>query len=388
MNEHIRVDDPAGAGVDEQALEALVDRARREVDAGLLPSCQLALAKDGRVVADVTLGEAMPDTRYVIFSASKPLTASVVWQLFAEGGLSLDDRIADHIPEFGANGKDAITLEQVMLHTSGFPRAPLGAPRWYDRDRRLEAFASWRLNWEPGTRYEYHPTSAHWVLAELVERVTGGDYRDELRRRVLDPLGLERLRLGVPEGEQRDVAELQVVGEEPTPDEWEAVLGIRGYDRGEVTDDALLGFNEPATRALGVPGGGAVSTAADLARFYQGLLHNPGSIWDPAVLADATSNVRNMLPDPLRNVPASRTVGLMVAGDDGKSALRGFGHTVSPRAFGHDGAGGQIAFADPATGLSFAYLTNGLDAHLIREWRRTAGIASKAATCAPAVSVA
>jgi CubicO group peptidase (beta-lactamase class C family) len=57
------------------------------------------------------------------------------------------------------------------------------------------------------------------------------------------------------------------------------------------------------------------------------------------------------------------------------------GHTVSPGAFGHNGAYGQIAWADPATGVSFSYLTNGLDQHVIRESRRTSGIASRAAQC-------
>jgi CubicO group peptidase (beta-lactamase class C family) len=75
-------------------------------------------------------------------------------------------------------------------------------------------------------------------------------------------------------------------------------------------------------------------------------------------------------------------LGVVVAGDDGKSNLRGMGHTVSPRAFGHNGAGGQIAWADPDTGVSFCYLTNGLDQHVLREARRTSGIASKAAVCA------
>ena len=68
-------------------------------------------------------------------------------------------------------------------------------------------------------------------------------------------------------------------------------------------------------------------------------------------------------------------------GGDGRSNLRGFGHTNSGRTFGHNGAGGQIAWADPDTGLSFCYLTNGLDQHEIRQARRTTGIASRAANC-------
>jgi len=124
--------------------------------------------------------------------------------------------------------------------------------------------------------------------------------------------------------------------------------------------------------------------AADLALFHQALLHNPGELWDPALLADVTGHVRNRLPDRMTAMPANRTLGLVQAGDDGLGPFRGFGRTASPRAFGHNGAGGQVAFADPATGLSLGYCTNGLDADVLRQWRRTSSIASRAAVCAVA----
>jgi CubicO group peptidase (beta-lactamase class C family) len=92
--------------------------------------------------------------------------------------------------------------------------------------------------------------------------------------------------------------------------------------------------------------------------------------------------VRNTFPNPLLGHPINRTRGLVVAGDDGRSNYRGMGKTVSPRAFGHNGAGGQIAWADPASGLSFCYLTNGLDRNVLREPRRTTAVASLAAVCA------
>jgi CubicO group peptidase (beta-lactamase class C family) len=128
-----------------------------------------------------------------------------------------------------------------------------------------------------------------------------------------------------------------------------------------------------------------VARASDLALYYQALLHNPGGMWNAEVLADGTGHVRNTFPDPLiGGVPANRTRGLAVAGDDGKSAFRGFGRAVSPRAFGHNGAGGQVAWADPDTGLSFCYLTNGLDADLLRQGRRGSSLSSKAAVSATA----
>ncbi len=368
-------------GLNEQAVQALVDRVHREIDSGLLPSCQLALAREGEV-EQVTLGDATDDTRYVIFSCTKALVASAVWQLLADGAVHLEDKVADHIPEFATNGKDVVTVEHVLLHTCGFPYAPLGPPRWSTRAGRLEAFSRWRLNWEPGSKFEYHASAAHWVLAELIERHTGQDFRAAIRERVVAPLGLRRLQLGVPAGETGDVAEVVHVGNPQTEDELEAAIGIRMYDVGEVTDEAVESFNDPAVLSIGVPGGGAVSTAADLALFYQALLHNPGGLWDAHWLHEGTSVVRNTLTAPITNVSVNRTIGLVVAGDDGLAARRGMGHGQGPRTFGHDGAGGQIAWADPDSGVSFVYLTNGHDRNLIRQWRRTVGISSRAAVVA------
>src|SRR5581483_6834047 len=214
-------------------------------------------------------------------------------------------------------------------------------------------------------------------------RADGCEHTESIRRRVLDPLGLTKLRVGVPLDEQGDIARVVHTGTAPTPEEFEAAIGVRGIDLGEVTDEALERFNEPEVIAVGVPGGGGVSNASDLARFYQALLHDPGELWEPKWLAIATSEVRNSFPDLLLGgVPANRAIGVVVAGDDDNGPRRGFGHGNSPGTFGHDGAGGQLAWADPATGLSFAYLTNGLDRHLLRQWRRNIGINRRAAACA------
>ena len=368
----------------EEKVDQLRARAQREIDEGRLPSCQFALAMDNDVVVSETLGDATADHRYVIFSATKPIVASAAWLLIQEGDLDVERPVAQYVPEFGENGKDAVTVEQVMLHTSGFPGAPLGPPEWFDRDARVAKFARWRLNWEPGSRFEYHPTSAHWVLAEIIERLGGEDYRTFVRDRVLAPHGLARLQVGVPPDEHGDITMLEERGEEATAEEIEAVFGIRELPVTEVTHDAMLGFNEPAVRALGVPGGGAVSDASNLALFYQALLHNPKGVWTDALLDDVRYRVRNTFPDPLLGHAALRTLGLCTAGDDGKAHFRGFGRTVSPRAFGHNGAAGQLAWADPDTGLSFAFLTNGMDRHRIREGRRGVALASLAGDCATA----
>lgn len=366
----------AGVKVDD-----LLARVRREVDDGLLPATQVAIGLDGEVVVDETFG-ADPATRFLPFSCTKALIGAALWRLVGDGSLDLTAPVATYVPDFATNDKEGVTVEQVLMHLGGFPTAPLGPDRWDTREGRLEAFARWRLTLTPGETFMYHPVAGHWVLAEVLETLAGEPYADAVERLVTAPLGLPRL-LGIPRDAQEGIADSVAVGELPTADEMEAAFGVRidiaALVPADVAVEALLTLNAPEAREVGVPGGGAVLRAADLALLYQAFLHDPEGMWDAEVLADATGVVRNTLPD-LWGVPASRTRGgLVVAGDDGFAHRRGFGRTASARTFGHDGAGGQLAFADPETGLSVAYLTSGLDQHLIRQRRRDTAIASRAA---------
>src|SRR5687767_8802741 len=171
------VTDPRDVGVVPERLEALLTRIHREIDSGFLPSCQLALAKDGKLVAFTTLGDATNDTRYVIYSSTKPWVSMALLLLVQEGKVDVSAPVIEYVPEFGTNEKDGITVEQVMLHLGGFPAAPMGPSSWKTHESRLERLAQWRLNYEPGTRYIYHPTSAHWVQAAIIEAVSGEPYR-------------------------------------------------------------------------------------------------------------------------------------------------------------------------------------------------------------------
>jgi CubicO group peptidase (beta-lactamase class C family) len=364
--------------IDHAAVTALLDRARREVDDGLLPSAQVALAYEGEIVAFETFGDATNDSRYVVFSATKAFVAGVMWRLVGDGLVDVSQRVVDVVPEFGTNGKDVITIEQVMLHTSGFPTAPLRPLQGATSAGRVEAFQKWRLSWEPGTAFEYHPTSAHWVLAEIIERVTGRDFRDVVRTSVTEPAGLPVV-LG---DTGHRAATLVPVGEPASADELEAAFGVRSIDRGEVTTEALVMLNDPDVQRVGMPGGGGVMRACDLALFYQAVLHNPGEMWRPDVLDDARRRVRNNMPGRIDRIPANRTLGLIQAGDDGLSHARGMGRTVSPLTIGHNGAYGQLAWGDPVSGLSLGYCTNGLDEHDVRVPRRGSAISSRAGVCA------
>ena len=345
-------------------VDELLSTARADVESGAVPACQLAVARDGEIVAFETFGAATNSTRFCVFSATKPIVASAVWLLMADGLLDVTRRVCDYIPEFAQNGKERVTVEQVLLHTSGFPNAVMSDAAGIDATARRAQMASWRLEWEPGTRFEYHSAAAHWVLADLIERLTGDDFRVVIEQRVTAPLGLPRV-LGLEPDAQSDIASLVVVGAEPP------------------ADPALLRLNEPAGRGVGHPGGGAIMTAADLARFYQALLHNPREHWDPAVLHDTTTHIRCTFDDPMMAVPVNRTLGLVVAGSDGKHILRQaiFGAGNSPGSFGHAGAHAQAGWADPETGISFAYLNNAITADMVH-----AGIrANRLATIAAAI---
>jgi CubicO group peptidase (beta-lactamase class C family) len=144
-------------------------------------------------------------------------------------------------------------------------------------------------------------------------------------------------------------------------------------------DHTLLDFNTDDGRRAGMPGGGGISTAADVTLFYQALLHNTQGLWDAEMLADVTGVARNHFVDPMTGDPANRSRGLVIKGDDGKGERRhDFGPTTSPRAFGHSGVGGQVAWADPQTGLSFCHLTNGLDRNPIRQAKRSYALSKRA----------
>jgi CubicO group peptidase (beta-lactamase class C family) len=385
---------PREASLDPQKVEALFERAAREVNDGLLPSCQIAIARHGKVCAMRTFGHAVQgganrpatnDTLYTIFSCTKAIMSSAAWLLIGEDKLDVRERAADIVPEFGTNGKGAITVEQLLLHTAGFPNAPYAQSEWNDRAKRLERFAKWRLEFPPGNRFFYHPTASFWVIAEIIERRAGMDFRRFVHERIALPLGLPGMHLGLAPDLHSRVADLVYVGE-PLSEEELRKLGFPPAAESEVTEELILGFNTAGVREAGVPGGGGIMTAAELALFYQGVMHNRGKegapLWKPETLAEALRPRSGDYIDPYLGHRVNRGLGVIIAGDDGKANFRGFGKTNSPSAFGHAGAGGQIGWGDPASGISLAYCTNGFDRNDLRQGRRGVALSSLAAICA------
>jgi CubicO group peptidase (beta-lactamase class C family) len=384
---------PEDLGIDSERLEAVFARAKRDVDDGTLPSAQVAIARRGKLAGMRAYGAAVQGgvekpatdhTLYHFFSSTKAVVSAAVWLLFEDGQLRLDEKVAEIIPEFGTNGKDAIDVETMMLHAGGFPLAPFAADKWTDRAALLRAFSQWRLNWPVDSQYAYHATSMHWVLSEILERRGGLPWKEFIRERVTGPMGLGELYVGCPPEQQHRVAEVRYMSEpvEP-PGGW-----------GEVTPEAILRFNEPGPRAAGVPGGGGVASAATMALFYQPLVNRGETADGTRIMKQQTIEFGTKVRarphhielalkylDPSLNVNTNRALGVVVAGGDGNAVYRGFGRTCSARAFGHGGAGGQIAWGDPETGISVGYATNGF-ADAVAMGRRVTAIGSLAANCA------
>lgn len=385
---------PESVGLDSALVDALFARAEKEVLEGVLPSAQIAIARNGKIAAMKTFGRvlhegreapATNETLYCVFSSTKAITSAAAWLLIQDGALDVRERVATLVPEFAENGKETVTVEQLFTHTAGFPRAPFVPSDFLDREKRLARFAKWTLNWKPGERFEYHPSSSMYVIGELIERLSGRTYGEFVRERIAEPLGLADLWVGLPPAQHGRLADCVHVGDALTDEDY-AALGMPKPPVTEVTEDAISSFNRADVRIAGIPGGGGTMTAAELALFYQGLLDGGRALagrelWKPAMLAAAREIRSGDLRDPLFNKPANRALGLIIAGD-AERTYRGFGHTNSELAFGHGGAGGQIAWADPRTGISIGYCTNGHDRNTIRQGRRGVGISSRAAGCA------
>ena len=364
-------------------LKALLDRSEKEIEDGLLPAAQIAMARNGELLFEYAVGKANQDSLICIFSATKAITSAAAWLLIQDGTLRETEKVSEIIPEFATNGKEAITVDQLFTHTAGFPSAPFAPLEWDDPIKRFGRFSKWRLNWQPGTQFEYHPSSSMWVIAEIIERKAKIDFRTFVRERVLAKLGLKNIFVGLPDEETKRALDCSHVGDALTEDEYRN-LGMPIPPQTEVTEEAILAFNRSEVRKVGVPGGGGFASAGDMALFYQSLMFGGSKggerLWSETTLRDVKKIRTGGLTDRMFKKPANRALGLIISGDNSRT-FRGFGKTNSPLAFGHNGAGGQVAWADPSTGISFTYLTPAHDRNSIRQGSRGVALSSLAASC-------
>lgn len=343
-------------------LARVVELLEEQRGAGWHTCAQAYVSLHGEVLLDAAVGESVPgrslrtDDLMLWYSSGKPWTTVALLQLWEQGRLGLDDRVAVYIDDWG-NGKERATLRHLLTHTGGFPMP--GDPA-FDADvsweEALAMTAAAPALWEPGTAAGYHPASSWRVLGAVVERIDGRRIDRYLRDEVAGRIGADRCHLGIPPDEQA------VLGDAIVPVVWS------GHRLPAIDDDGAISMveyrvdemhNEPWHIAKVEPGGGMRGPARELGRFYESLLGH-----GPPLLERATVEV--MIATHRRGIK-DVTVGTRIPWGLGTQIE--FTGGTSWRAFGHSGMASSRGLADPEFGLVMVVVANGLPGFVDAETR-------------------
>ncbi len=226
--------DPEPLGVSRETVERIWQSGVDLYRSGVHPALTLCVRRHGQVILDRAIGHARgsgpqdnaespkilatPETPFCVYSTSKAYTAIVVHTLVEEGVLSLEDRITDYIPKYGAHGKGDTTIAHVLSHRAGVPTLPedvFDLDRIDDREYITSTIAKSKPFVKPGGMLAYHAVSGGFILAEVVERATGRALPELLRERILDPLGFRWGNYGVAEEDLSQVATNYANGSAP-----------------------------------------------------------------------------------------------------------------------------------------------------------------------------
>lgn len=330
---------PTEAGLDAARLAGIDDAVKAAIDKRQLPGAVVAIVRDGKLAfrkayglrsrqpAEVAMTE---DTVFDLASLTKTIaTATSVMILLERGQLRLSDRVAEHLPDFGQNGKDQVTVEQLLTHTGGFIADNAVADYQDGRAKALERIYALKPVSEPGTKFTYSDVG-FIVLGALVERLSGEPLDQFARKNIFEPLGMRETMY------------------KPSPSLAERAAPAEMRDghwmRGEVHD--------PRSYLMGGVAGhaGLFSTAGDLAIYAQMLL-NEGTCGGKRILSPAT--VRLMTAP--RPVPG----GMRALGWDVRTSYSANrGELFSNDSFGHTGFTGTSIWIDPRCRTAVIFLSN------------------------------
>ncbi len=343
---------PSEAGFDPTRVERIFTLLAAAVADGRLPGAAIQVGRAGRFIAPRAFGRmgpdaaappTQPDTIFLTASVTKPLTVTAVMLLVERGQLLLDDPVHTIMPEFGNRGKEAITVRQLMTHTSGLPdmlpnntalrqaHAPLA--EFYRQIFELE------LLFAPGTQIQYQSCGTA-TLAALAERLSGQPLPLFLQQEIFAPLQMQDTALGVQNLPQDRIAQVHV-GADMLGTDW--------------------GWNSPYWWQLGAPWGGMFSTVSDMARLCQ-LFLNGGELDGTRILSSAT--VQAMTADQTSAQPAipaeSRAQQAWGLGwrRMPTSTWSYGGNLLAPGSYGHGGATGTVVWVDLARQLVCTLFTN------------------------------
>jgi CubicO group peptidase (beta-lactamase class C family) len=321
---------------------------------------QLCAYVHGRKVVDLWVGHGVAaDSLYGVFSSTKGAAHLVAALLVQDGTLELDRKVTYYWPEFGAEGKGALTLRDLLTHRAGLIGIDSGFTREELADDRAvaERLADQRPFWRPGTAFGYHALTLGALIGEVVRRATGRTLQEVYEERVRAPYGLEFF-LGLPEALEIRFRSVQPMA--PTPEQ-QAVLdsvpkgphtlasiafNTHVPEPGELVDHA----NSRTVRAKGPASAGGVAAARGLAGMYA------------AAISEVDGRPPLLKPDTVAEVGQIHSIGYDLVARTHRSFGLGFQATadawypfLGAGTFGHSGAGGSQAFADPRSGLAYGY---------------------------------
>ncbi|MEU9477447.1 serine hydrolase domain-containing protein [Streptomyces sp. NPDC048191] len=325
------------------------------------PGAQLVVYRRGRRVVDLWGGDGLDgDSVTTLYSIAKGAAHLVVALLVQDGVLDLEREVASYWPEFGAHGKDRLTLGELLEHRAGLvgdAEQPFTIEELADDRITAARLAERRPLWEPGSAWGYHAFVIGALTGEVVRRATGRSIQELYEERIRAPYGLDYY-LGLPAHAEPRWVDVQPLV--PTPQE--AVLlkeraaapdSIRGIafnaHAGQPTDLVAFG-NHARVKALGPASSGGVGNARGVAGMFAAAISTVDG--RPPLLTPGTAALFGELRTP--GGPD------LVTGSEDHFA-RGFEHTrglypfLDAGTFGHSGATGSLGFADPANGIAYAY---------------------------------
>ncbi|WP_312781558.1 serine hydrolase domain-containing protein [Brevundimonas sp.] len=333
-------------------------------------AARFSVTIDGEVAVDLWAGSAdvagrtpfTEKTLVPVFSTGKAVMALMIARCVDKGLLSYEDRVADHWPAFGSAGKDHLTVGQLMSHQSGLPGFDGGVEPeiWFDRQAVLDRLAAQTPLWEPGTASGYHPITIGYLAGELFRLVDGRSMGTALREDFAQPFDLD-LWIGLPESEHGRVAQLRKPAAAPDLGPIDPIKKAAFLDRGS----APGGRGSTEWRMAEIPSANLHGTAKDLARMMS-IVATSGALDNLLVLSERTlaAATRERIHGQDKVLPYVMS---WAAGFTRNTGLNVFG--PNPEAVGHCGWGGSMAFADPATGVSAAYVMTRQSPHLIGDPR-------------------
>ena len=309
------------------------------------------------------------DTIVLFWSATKGLGSACLLHALQERGIGLDRRVAEFWPEFAQAGKNEITFTQLLSHQAGLSALDETGDV-LDYSAVIAALEKQKPLWPPGTAHGYHARTFGFLVDECVRRITGKRIAEYWRENFAGPLGLD-IWIGLPAEERPRTATIysaQAGGEQKPAEFYRQLMTPGTLVRKTFTSPAglhsIAAMNTAENRALEIVSFSGIGSASSLAKFY-GMLANGGELdgrryFKPETIAQMTTTLASGV-DRILQIQTAFSAGFMK--DPPAAPLRIFGPSAS--AFGHPGAGGSNAFADPENGIGFAYVMNQMEQSLL-----------------------